>query len=46
MRVRIISISLPKELLEKIDRERGDVPRSRYVAKLLLRALKVGHSER
>ena len=28
-------LSLPEEFLERIDRERGDVPRSRYVLRLI-----------
>jgi len=28
-------ISLPKEFMQKIDVERGDVPRSRYVLRIL-----------
>ena len=30
-----IGISLPTELMEKIDIDRGDVPRSRYVLRIL-----------
>ncbi|HZI70256.1 MAG TPA: hypothetical protein VFD60_03745 [Nitrososphaeraceae archaeon] len=30
-----IGISLPKEFMQKIDVERGDVPRSRYVLRIL-----------
>jgi hypothetical protein len=30
-----IGISLPKELMEKIDIDRGDIPRSRYVLRIL-----------
>jgi metal-responsive CopG/Arc/MetJ family transcriptional regulator len=32
-----IGISLPKKLMEKIDTDRGDVPRSRYVLRILER---------
>lgn len=30
-----IGISLPKELMKKIDIDRGDIPRSRYVLRML-----------
>lgn len=30
-----IGISMPKEILSKIDLERGDIPRSKYVIRLL-----------
>ena len=30
-----VSISLPTKLMKKIDVERGDVPRSRYVLRIL-----------
>ncbi len=30
-----VGISLPTEFLKQIDEERGDIPRSRYITKLL-----------
>ena len=30
-----IGISLPKEIMKKIDTDRGDVPRSRFVLRIL-----------
>jgi hypothetical protein len=30
-----VGISLPSKIVEKIDSERGDVPRSRYVLKMI-----------
>lgn len=30
-----IGISFTKELLEKIDKERGDIPRSRFIQRIL-----------
>ena len=30
-----VGISLPKEIITKIDSERGDIPRSRYLLRLL-----------
>jgi metal-responsive CopG/Arc/MetJ family transcriptional regulator len=33
-----VGISLPEEMLSKIDRERGDIPRSRYLLRILERA--------
>lgn len=30
-----IGISLPKDLMQKIDIDRGDIPRSRYVLRIL-----------
>lgn len=34
-------ISFPVELLERIDKERGDVPRSKYVIRILEKQLGV-----
>jgi len=31
-------LSLPEEFLEKIDRDRGDISRSRYLLKLIVKA--------
>jgi hypothetical protein len=31
-------LSLPQEFLEKIDSERGDIPRSRYLLRLIVKA--------
>ncbi len=30
-------LSLPKDILSKIDQERGDIPRSRYILRILER---------
>ena len=30
-----VGISLPKKIVTKIDRDRGDIPRSRYVLRIL-----------
>lgn len=30
-------LSLPKEILSKIDKERGDIPRSKYILRILQR---------
>jgi metal-responsive CopG/Arc/MetJ family transcriptional regulator len=32
-------LSIPKELCERIDRERGDVPRSVYIRRLIERGI-------
>jgi metal-responsive CopG/Arc/MetJ family transcriptional regulator len=32
-----VSVSLPEELVKIIDKERGDVPRSRYLLRLIER---------
>jgi metal-responsive CopG/Arc/MetJ family transcriptional regulator len=32
-----VGISFPKELLEKIDKERQDIPRSKYVMRIIER---------
>ena len=37
-----ISLSLPPELLEEIDAQRGDVSRSKFVAKILEEKVKGG----
>jgi len=37
-----ISLSLPLELLERIDAIRGDVSRSKFVAKILEKSMKRG----
>jgi len=38
-RGRVVSLSLPSELVERIDAMRGDVTRSRFIAKLLREVL-------
>ena len=35
LNVKIVSITLPKELLENIDKNRGDVNRSRFLSNLI-----------
>ncbi len=35
-----ISFTIPSELLRKIDNDRGDVPRSRFIMRLLEKAFK------
>jgi len=35
-----VSVSLPENLVKIIDRERGDVPRSRYIFRLIQRVNK------
>jgi metal-responsive CopG/Arc/MetJ family transcriptional regulator len=35
-----IGISLDRDLLETIDRARGDIPRSRFIARLVEKSLK------
>ena len=32
---KMLGISLPQEILLRIDRDRGDIPRSRYLVKLI-----------
>jgi hypothetical protein len=34
-----ITTSIPESIAKKIDRERGDIPRSKYIARILERAL-------
>ena len=34
----IFSINLPDKLVKKIDKDRGDVPRSRFILRLLEKA--------
>jgi len=41
-KVNPVGISLPAEIISKIDSERGDIPRSRYI----LRVLQDSHSKR
>lgn len=31
----VMGVSLPKQLVERIDKDRGDVPRSRFLVRLL-----------
>lgn len=38
-------ISLPNDILLKIDSERGDIPRSRYLLRLLERVYHTGNDE-
>lgn len=40
-----VGICIPIDLLESIDNERGDIPRSVYVTKLLKQALKAKAEE-
>ncbi|MFQ5836563.1 MAG: hypothetical protein ACE5HG_01795 [Candidatus Bathyarchaeia archaeon] len=35
-----VGIGIPADMLKRIDKERGDIPRSVYVTKLLQQALK------
>jgi len=39
-------LSLPNEVLARIDAERGDISRSRYVLRQLEKALQTGESSR
>jgi hypothetical protein len=39
-------LSLPEEFLERIDRERGDISRSRYVLKLIKKGYEEDSDER
>jgi metal-responsive CopG/Arc/MetJ family transcriptional regulator len=43
---RIITVSLGEKLLKRIDEKRDDIPRSRYVVRLIERGLSVPDSER
>ena len=38
--VSLIGISIPEELLKKIDDQKGDVTRSKYITRLLEEAIK------
>lgn len=40
MTYEIVSLSLPVNLRKKIDSERGDVPRSRYILRILEKAIR------
>ena len=37
----IVSLTFPKEMLDKIDESRGDISRSRYVLRLIQKAYDV-----
>ncbi len=39
-------LSLPLELMDKIDKQRGDISRSRFVLKLIQRSLTVQEDEK
>ncbi len=41
-----VGISFPQELLREIDLDRGDIPRSKYVNKVLLGIIRSSHSNR
>ncbi len=41
----IITFSISKNLLEQMDRRRGDIPRSRYITRLLESAMMQGGSK-
>jgi metal-responsive CopG/Arc/MetJ family transcriptional regulator len=38
---KILTISLPKDLLKEIDTMRGDTPRSRFVSRMLEKSLNI-----
>lgn len=38
--VKLVTISLSPELLEQLDQKRDDLPRSRYIVRLIKRDLK------
>jgi hypothetical protein len=40
LRCKSTGLSLPAELLRKIDSERGDIPRSRFLLRIIERAYK------
>jgi metal-responsive CopG/Arc/MetJ family transcriptional regulator len=40
------AVSLPEPLARRIDKERKDVPRSRYITRLLEKALAIPDKER
>jgi len=40
-----VGISLPKDMLDRIDKRRGQIPRSTYIASLLQRILGVPEHE-
>ena len=33
--IRVIGVSIPKDLIQKIDADRGDINRSRYIRRLV-----------
>ena len=41
-----VGISLPAEMIERIDKERGDITRSRYVLRMIERSLSVKSPDR
>jgi metal-responsive CopG/Arc/MetJ family transcriptional regulator len=41
MMFKVIAISIPKELYHHIDFKRGDVPRSRFIVRLLEKAVQI-----
>jgi metal-responsive CopG/Arc/MetJ family transcriptional regulator len=41
-----VGISLPKEIISKIDSERGDISRSRYLLRLLEKLYKYNESRK
>ena len=45
METKVVSLSLPGALIEKIDRRRGLVSRSRFVARLLLKSAELADAE-
>jgi len=34
-KITVMGVSLPKQLVERIDKDRGDVPRSRFLVRLV-----------
>lgn len=46
MTVLTMGISLPPELVKKIDKERGDIPRSKWILRLLEEAYRLREKEK
>jgi hypothetical protein len=38
LRKTVVGISFPQQLVERIDKDRGDIPRSRFLVRILERA--------
>ena len=39
---KVVSFNIDEEIIKEIDKRRGDIPRSTYINKLLLKLLKGG----
>ena len=42
LKKKVVSVNMDIEILKEIDKQRGDIPRSTYINKLILKIMKGG----